>query len=117
MIITIVPAPNAPDGTKRWFMCNGMFCHVIDTANLAHVRGLHTSGALVLWNGGAVWNGGWVPAFGVIIESLGGEISPAGLAEIKAAAAAGAASGASGPSLAQIQGGVRAELDATKLGH
>jgi hypothetical protein len=93
-VITIVPTSNAPDGTKRWLMCDGMFCHTINEDNLGHARGLHKSGAIVLWNGGAVWNGGWVPAFGVPIDTLGSPVTPEHLAQIKAAAEAGAEAGA-----------------------
>ncbi len=113
MIITIVPAPNAPDGTKRWLMCNGILCHTIDETNLSHARGLHNFGAIVLWNGGAAWNGGWVPAFGVKVETLASPITPEQLGQLTAAASAGAEAGSI--STGDVQGAMRIELDRTQF--
>jgi hypothetical protein len=92
-VITIVPSGLPASDPHKWLMCDGMFCHLIDDENLSHARGLHKEGAIQLWNGGAVWNGGWVPAFGVPVDTLGSPVTPEQLKQISAAAEAGAKAG------------------------
>jgi len=93
-MITIVPSGLPTSDPRRWMMCDGMFCRLIDDTNLSHAKHIAEQGAIQLWNGGKPWSGGWVPAFGVPIDTLGSPVTPEHLEQIKAAAEAGAEAGA-----------------------
>lgn len=118
-VITIVPSGLPASDPRKWMMCDGMFCRLIDDTNLAHAKYLAEQGAIQLWSGGTPWNGGWVPAFGVPVDTLGSPVTPEQLEQIKAAAKAGAGSAPvelSDKSLAAVRTIVDQELDEQALG-
>jgi hypothetical protein len=91
---TIVPSGLPASDPNKWLMCDGTFARLIDETNRRHAINLHNNGAIQLWKGGEPWVGGWVPAFGVLVTTLGSPVTREQLEQIKAAAAAGGEVGA-----------------------
>lgn len=61
-MLTLVAGEEA--GTKTLWLCDGIVARRVSEDNVKHYKFMHAQGAIKLWNGGEVWEGGkpsWSP--------------------------------------------------------